>query len=122
MVRLMTGRTSHPLYKALPRSRVLSLAAPNAVKRVAQLSINDDSPIEQSYSDCIVCIGRKAVLSYFPVAQQLLEQKSCLPVDPDTCAVDQLDNVYAVGPLAGDAFVRFLIGGCFAAAKHILSR
>lgn len=49
-------------------------------------------------------------------------QHNPIAINPYTheCIADV--GLYAVGPLAGDNFVRFVKGGAFAAASHILSK
>ena len=44
-----------------------------------------------------------------------------LSVDPYTFAVSKVDNMYAIGSLTGDNFVRFVLGSALGVANHLIS-
>jgi hypothetical protein len=44
------------------------------------------------------------------------------PLRVDGLTHEVRDNLYAIGPLAGDNFVRFIVGGALAAAGSIAAK
>ncbi|XP_048211511.1 LOW QUALITY PROTEIN: oxidative stress-induced growth inhibitor 1 [Perognathus longimembris pacificus] len=79
----------------------------------------------------LVLIGSHPDLSFLPGAgahlavdptQPLSAKRNPLDVDPFTYQSTRQAGLYALGPLAGDNFVRFVQGGALAAAGSLLSK
>lgn len=101
-----------PGYEALPRTR-LTEVRPDGTCRLR----NPHGEIERTASQVAVLIGSHADLSFLP--DGLLRRTDPIPVNPYTFET-AVPRLYAIGPLAGDNFVRFIPGQGFAAARHLL--
>ncbi|OCT84334.1 oxidative stress-induced growth inhibitor 1 [Xenopus laevis] len=80
-------------------------------------------------SMAFILIGSKPNLSFLPKngtylamepEQPVNSKRNPLDIDPFTYECMQEKGLYAVGPLAGDYFVRFVQGGALAAASSLL--
>lgn len=138
---LMTGATKDSLYTVLSRTQLLSFEfeAPENARGVAVLRHLKTSSIQKiGFSRVLVLIGFEADLSFLDISDKNSDTEKCplardstrpvdskantLNVDPFTCRCTEDGNLYAVGPLIGDNFVRYVVGGCLAAASDILRR
>ncbi|XP_026932095.1 oxidative stress-induced growth inhibitor 1 [Acinonyx jubatus] len=79
----------------------------------------------------LVLIGSHPDLSFLPGAgadlamdpdQPLSAKRNPIDVDPFTYQSTRQEGLYAVGPLAGDNFVRFVQGGALAVASSLLRK
>lgn len=79
----------------------------------------------------LVLIGSHPNLSFLPGAgahlatdpeQPLSAKRNPIDVDPFTYQSTHQEGLYAVGPLAGDNFVRFVQGGALAVASSLLKK
>ncbi|XP_004600901.2 oxidative stress-induced growth inhibitor 1 [Sorex araneus] len=79
----------------------------------------------------LVLIGSRPDLSFLPGAgadlaadprQPLSAKRNPIDVDPFTYQSTRREGLYALGPLAGDNFVRFVQGGALAAASSLLRK
>lgn len=79
----------------------------------------------------LVLIGSHPDLSFLPGAgadlamdpeQPLSAKRNPIDVEPFTYQSTQQEGLYAMGPLAGDNFVRFVQGGALAAASSLLRK
>ncbi|XP_004584114.2 oxidative stress-induced growth inhibitor 1 [Ochotona princeps] len=79
----------------------------------------------------LVLIGSHPDLSFLPGAgatlamdpeQPLSARRNPIEVDPFTYQSTQQEGLYALGPLAGDNFVRFVQGGALAAASSLIKK
>ncbi|KAM5263167.1 oxidative stress-induced growth inhibitor 1 [Ctenodactylus gundi] len=79
----------------------------------------------------LVLIGSHPDLSFLPRAgadltidpeQPLSTKRNPIEVDPFTYQSTRQEGLYALGPLAGDSFVRFVQGGALAAASSLLRK
>nr|XP_004659636.1 oxidative stress-induced growth inhibitor 1 [Jaculus jaculus] len=79
----------------------------------------------------LVLIGSYPDLSYLPGAgtdlatdpeQPVSPKRNPIDVDPFTYESTRQEGLYALGPLAGDNFVRFVQGGALAAASSLLRK
>ncbi|XP_018423558.1 PREDICTED: oxidative stress-induced growth inhibitor 1 [Nanorana parkeri] len=82
-----------------------------------------------SVSMILILIGSKPNLSFLPnngkylsldTEQPFSSKRNPLEIDPFTYECLQEKGLYAVGPLAGDYFVRFVQGGALAVANSLL--
>ncbi|XP_053980732.1 oxidative stress-induced growth inhibitor 1-like [Hylaeus volcanicus] len=134
------GGTNYPLYRALQgysligfdgnggdsmdvdesQSRVVTLLAPDGQLRVFRVSV------------VAILIGYKPDLSYLEGNGIGLGRLPDKPIDRKLNPID-VDNftyevvkaprpgLYALGPLVGDNFVRYILGGAFGILAHILN-
>jgi thioredoxin reductase len=79
----------------------------------------------------LVLIGSHPDLSFLPGAgadlamdpeQPLSAKRNPIDVDPFTYQTTRQEGLYAVGPLAGDNFVRFVQGGALAVAGSLMRK
>ncbi|XP_063237360.1 oxidative stress-induced growth inhibitor 1-like [Bacillus rossius redtenbacheri] len=123
---MMTDRgRSYPLYTALPEHQVLEIAG----DRKVLLQGPDGKTSACRASVVAVLIGSRPDLGFLPPGLALAVDPSrpldChhnpAQVDPFSyAAVRAPPGLYVLGPLAGDNFVRFILGGAIAAAGDIL--
>jgi len=103
--RLMTGATKHPLYHG--RRAELTAILPDGT---CHLSDGSAYQVDQ----VVVLIGTLPDLTFLPG-----EWQRQLKISPWTFETG-VEGLYALGPLAGDNFVRFVIGGAWAALRSML--
>ena len=122
---LMQGKATNENYTPLAKHRVVEFDQGG----VCRLRNSSGNVIELVVSSCYVLIGSEAYLGFLPHRlSSKLGIKSDVPIHPKTNPVDidpfsfQCDSVpslYAVGPLVGDNFVRFVLGGALGIARHL---
>lgn len=114
-------------YRSLPEHR------PLLFKEDHQAVFQDPQGGQQLFgvSMVLVLIGSHPNLSYLPRAgadlaidpdQPLSPKRNPVDVDPFTYESANQEGLYALGPLAGDNFVRFVQGGALAAASSLLRK
>lgn len=114
-------------YRSLPQHRPLFF------KEGRQAVLCDPNGQDQvlSVSLVLVLIGSHPNLSFLPGAganltldpeQPLSAKRNPIDVDPFTYESTRQEGLYALGPLAGDNFVRFVQGGALAAASSLLQK
>ncbi|KAL0274747.1 UNVERIFIED_CONTAM: hypothetical protein PYX00_002799 [Menopon gallinae] len=123
---LMQGMTESPDYRSLPGYQVTEFFDDTTVR----LTNSSGSPKTLKISAAAILIGSQPDLSFLPKKLRNLGIDVNKPVD---CKVNPVHidpfsykclrahpGLYALGPLVGDNFVRFLQGGAVAIASHIL--
>lgn len=114
-------------YRSLPEHR------PLLFKEGGQAVFRDPQGGQQVFgvSLVLVLIGSHPDLSFLPGAgadlavdpkQPLSAKRNPIDVDPFTYQSARQQGLYAVGPLAGDNFVRFVQGGALAVASSLLRK
>ncbi|XP_035571879.2 oxidative stress-induced growth inhibitor 1 isoform X2 [Canis lupus dingo] len=114
-------------YRSLPEHQLLLL------KEDRQAVFRDAQGLQKVFGVALVLvlIGSHPDLSFLPGAGANLAVDPDLPlsakrnpidVDPFTYQSTQQEGLYAVGPLAGDNFVRFVQGGALAVASSLLRK
>ncbi|XP_005413289.1 PREDICTED: oxidative stress-induced growth inhibitor 1 isoform X2 [Chinchilla lanigera] len=114
-------------YRSLPQHR------PLLFKEGQQAVLCDPHGHHQvlGVSLVLVLIGSHPDLSFLPGAgtslatdpeQPLSTKRNPVEVDPFTYESTRQEGLYALGPLAGDNFVRFVQGGALAAASSLLRK
>lgn len=118
------GRSCCRRYTALPQSRVAGFAEDGTVTLCTP-----EGSLTVAVSHAAVMIGSRPNLEFVADSETL----GAIPGQPVDCkqnpiAVDALTHeaehaqgLYAMGPLVGDNFVRFIQGGALAIAAHIHS-
>ena len=136
------GGTNYPLYRALPGYTLVGfddepnknsrIDALGSEKRVATLSSPDGRLHAFRVSIVAVLIGYKPDLSYLEASGFGLGRYPDKPIDGKSNPIEVDDftyevanapatDLYALGPLVGDNFVRYILGGAFGILVHILS-
>ena len=125
---LMRGKTTNDNYTPLPKHKVVEFKQDGTCRLK---STDSEREVELKIFSCHVLIGSEADLRFLP--QRLtstLGVKANSPIHPKLNPVDihpysfQSDSVpslYAVGPLVGDNFVRFVLGGALGTTHHIVN-
>lgn len=124
---MQDGGSTYPLYRALPEC---SLSKLDDSGRTVGIITKDGEELKYNISFVAILIGARPDLTFLPSNFNLGVKKS-LPVDNKTNnvaidklthSVDGLDGLYAMGPLAGDNFVRFIPGGALAILSDLYKK
>lgn len=121
---MLDGGSTYPLYTALPEHTVSDISATD---HTVTLLAKSGTPITYKVSYVVILIGSRPNLTFLPPEVSLGVKKSTAidaksnPIDIDKMshAVHGCDGLYAVGPLAGDNFVRFIPGGALAVVSDL---
>nr|XP_044617249.1 oxidative stress-induced growth inhibitor 1 isoform X2 [Equus asinus] len=114
-------------YRSLPEHQLLLF------KEDRQAVFRDPKGLQKVFgvSLVLVLIGSHPNLSFLPGAgtdlavdpdQPLSAKRNPIDVDPFTYQSTQQEGLYAMGPLAGDNFVRFVQGGALAVASSLMRK
>lgn len=141
--RLMTGAITDPLYVVHQRTEVIEIKRDDnfdgsgqrtavlrriTSKKRVNAGVEMEPLIDVNFSYAIILIGFQADLSFFTDngrrlavnSLKVIDSKSNLiNINPFTYQCNNEQDVYAVGPLVGDNFVRYAIGGSLATASNI---
>lgn len=126
------GGTNYPLYKTLPNYNLIGFPINETGQRVVTLSDPDGHAHAFRVSVVAVLIGYKPDLSYLEAAGIGLGKYPDKPIDCKSNPIEVDDftyeatkaprpGLYALGPLVGDNFVRYVLGGAFGILVHILN-
>merc|ERR1719222_1524665 len=110
--RMMAGKESHPGYKAFPQHHVVRISANHEVTLLAVLigaSPNLDFMADQ---------GRELGI----IADESISRNNLVDIDLFSHESIKQSGIYAMGPLVGDNFVRFLQGGALAITNNVLKK
>lgn len=127
---LMKGATECPFYKPLPKTDVMEIKDNNQVLLKPHKS--ESSEITTlDISHVAVLIGSQPDLSFLPnggrnlgiLPKYPIESKHN-PIDIDSYSYQSIHEpgLFAMGPLVGDNFVRFGLGGALGITNHLLNR
>ncbi|XP_031470979.1 oxidative stress-induced growth inhibitor 1 [Phasianus colchicus] len=114
-------------YVSLPEHNVLSFG------KDKKCILQDKNGCQKAYkiSMALVLTGSNPSLSFLPnngidlamdSDQPVNPKRNPIDIDPFTYECTQEKGLYALGPLAGDNFVRFVQGGALAAANSLLRK
>ena len=122
----MCGRTHDPMYTPLSQHRVQELAE-GSLCTLCNLRDGTTKTVEVSLA--LVLIGGQAKLDFLPECMsRQLGVRTDLPIDtkhnpmdldPYTFESEQFPSLFALGPLSGDNFVRFVLGGALGITKKL---
>jgi thioredoxin reductase len=116
-------------YRPLPCHRLVEISSDG--HDVVLARVEDDELVHLRVSRLVVLIGASPDLSFLDPsiltrlgvrAGEPIGRSNPVDVDPFTCEVASVANIYAMGPLVGDNFVRFLQGGALAIANDLLKK
>lgn len=121
------GGSAYPLYQALPEYSLVSF---NNNTRTVTLQSKSGDIVKYSVSFVAVLIGSRPDLRFLPDNVNLGNTKELpidcknkmISVDKRTHLIENYNNLYAIGPLAGDKFVRFLPGGALAVISDLYDK
>lgn len=124
---MIDGGSTYPLYAAYPGYNITAF---DESSRSITLTSNSNDQVKVNVSFAAVFIGSRPDLSFLSVGENLGVDKNSpvdcktnrVDIDPLTYRVRNYDNLFAVGPLAGDNFVRFLPGGALAVVSALYGR
>lgn len=113
---LMAGKSSNEFYTPFQLSRVTDILASN---ECVIEHVSGKSRLITATSQVLIQIGSKPNLSFMGEIDNLAEDPSKdidikenpIDVDPITYESSREPGLYAMGPLVGDNFVRFILGG-----------
>eukprot|EP00058_Branchiostoma_floridae_P019425 XP_002604915.1 hypothetical protein BRAFLDRAFT_264350 [Branchiostoma floridae] len=132
---MMKSKDGYPGYKSYPRHEILEMRAgmkcilKGPVRRCLIGRMIDCPEKVVHVSKVLVLIGARPNLSFLgnngmDLAVDSTKQVSCkknpIDVDPYTFESARAQGLYAVGPLVGDNFVRFVKGGPLGIASHLV--
>ena len=111
------------LYQAYPKCQLLSIYK----NKECKIKMSDGKCQTQRVAAVFVLIGAKPDLSFLKDVPALgidpTAELDCrhnpVDIDPFTYECRRVKNVFAMGPLVGDNFVRFGIGGALGIASHL---
>ncbi|KAF6197609.1 hypothetical protein GE061_008574 [Apolygus lucorum] len=122
---LMTGAATCPTYRGTGTLRLARCHNGANGRRLVTLESTEGDPEVLEVSAAAILVGSTADLSFLPrddlgLRKGAVDSRSNpLDISLTTHQLNRLANCYAVGPLAGDMFVRHILGGVVAAATHI---
>ncbi|KAB5583903.1 hypothetical protein PHYPO_G00101170 [Pangasianodon hypophthalmus] len=118
---------SYPGYMSFPKHRVVSFK-PNGK---CVLEVEGGQHVVLQVSLALVLIGSQPSLSFLPEegrqlglepGQPISCRRNPIKVEPYTYESVQEAGLYALGPLVGENFVRFLKGGALGTACHLMQK
>uniref|UniRef100_A0A146LQ60 Oxidative stress-induced growth inhibitor 2 n=2 Tax=Lygus hesperus TaxID=30085 RepID=A0A146LQ60_LYGHE len=122
---LMTGAATCPTYRGTGSLRLARCHNGANGRRLVTLESSEGNSEVLEVSAVAILVGSAADLSFLPRDDLGLQKGAVDPrsnpldISLTTHQLNRLANCYGVGPLAGDMFVRHILGGVVAAATHI---
>lgn len=122
---LMKGDTASDLYTPLPKHRVVSFGGTGSSTLIRTA---DNQTTQLQVSAALVMIGSTADLGFLsdkvpPLGdehnERISPKQNPIIVEPFTFESEQCRGLFAMGPLVGDNFVRFLLGGALGIASKV---
>lgn len=124
---MQDGGSTYPLYSALPEHSLVNYC--DATKTVTLLT-KDGKEVQHRVSFVVILIGSRPDLNFLPEGYKIgVDRKS--PIDSKTNPIDinalthsvrEYEDLYAMGPIVGDNFVRFLPGGALAITADLYKK
>jgi len=110
-------------YECLPKTKLVEVCS----NKICVFKNSDGTYFKRKVSNVFVLIGGRPELSFLPEASQLGLEKNLvidskanpLDINPFTYECYNQQGLYALGPLVGDNFVRFGMGGGLGIVNHL---
>lgn len=124
---MQDGCYTYPLYTSFPE---YTLTGINKENHTVILCPKEGPPLEIKVSYAIVLIGSRPDLTFLPRSSEIAVKQhmaidgkmNAINMDKLTHSVRGYKNLYAVGTLAGDNFVRFIPGGALAVVADLYKK
>ena len=126
---LMKGTKTSPFYTPFSQHVVKEFNDNNSC---VLMNLKNGDTVTLKVSRAVAMIGYAANLDYLPeevklhllsdLSQPVHNKKNPLDVDLYSFQSEVFPNLYALGPLTGDNFVRFVLGSGLGSAQNILHR
>lgn len=125
---LMKGKLLHPFYKPYKKHTVVEFKDD---KKVLLESIEGNVITSLDISYALILVGSRPDLSFLPQDGQNLGHMKKFPIDskhnpididPYTHQCNRELGLFSMGPLVGDNFVRFAIGGSLAIVNYLIRK
>ncbi|ERL87494.1 hypothetical protein D910_04886 [Dendroctonus ponderosae] len=121
------GGSTYPLYTAYPEHSLVDF---NSETQTVKLASKAGDEVKLKLSFAAVLIGSRPCISFMPPTMQLgifadreIDSKTNpVEINPLTHEVAGQEGLFAVGPLAGDNFVRYIPGGAVAVVSELYRR
>ena len=123
---LMKGESTSPLYTPFPLHIVQSFGEDGSCVLYSKMNKDDTTTVK--ISRAIVLIGSTADLSFLPSGlpplgadefEGISPKKNPMEIDPFSFESIVQDSMFGMGPLVGDNFVRFALGGSLAITSKL---
>lgn len=126
---MQDGGSSYPYYTAYPEYNLTHIDEQS--RQVTLTSKSAGQQIKLTVSFAAILIGSRPDLRFLPQEISNIGVNKNLPIDSKTNTIDidklshkitGFDNLYAIGPLAGDNFVRFIPGGALSVVSDLYKK
>ena len=127
---LMKGTASSPLYKPIAKQEVAEILEDQKVLLTpSKKGCTEMSSVEVSH--VVILIGARPDLSFLPLGGRDLgvirkfpieSKHNPINIDPYTYQSVHEPGLFAMGPLIGDNFVRFCLGGALGITNYLCSK
>ena len=127
---LMKGTTSSPLYKPIAKQEVAEILEDQMVLlSPSKKGCAEMSSVEVSH--VVILIGARPDLSFLPLGGRDLgvikkfpieSKHNPIDIDPYSYQSVHEPGLFAIGPLIGDNFVRFCLGGALGITNYLCSK
>ena len=127
--RMMAQKQFNDGYKAYPQHHLVKIEANHDILLHGTTKNTKMSNLETlKVSLCVVLIGSSPNLGFFEdegrdlgiVPDEMISRNNLIDIDLFSHECIRKNGIYAMGPLVGDNFVRFLQGGALAITNNIL--
>lgn len=123
---MLDGGSSYPLYTSLPEYELTDISTDHLVTLTSKSGVKKQFRV----SFVVILIGSRPDLRILPSNISIGVDRSCV-VDPKANPininklnhlVNGFDSLYALGPLTGDNFIRFIPGGALAIISDLYKK
>lgn len=126
LFQLMCSKCHDPHYIPLAQHRVEQF---NPARVCTLYNCKDKTTVDIAVSRAVVLIGGQAKLDFLPEClsrqlglkpdQPIESKRNPMDIDAFSFEAEEFPSLFAMGPLAGDNFVRFVLGGAIGITKKL---